>query len=86
MSTLAIAIFVHLFITRSGRQLAFDMLALTALVVAAGLGHRLVYGVPLGFPLPGRYELFFPFMGAAWALCFGFATAVISLAVAIKNR
>ncbi|MBT8495901.1 MAG: alkaline phosphatase family protein [Deltaproteobacteria bacterium] len=86
MITLLVASCVHLFIGRSGKQLAFDLLVLTAVVVAAGLGHRIVYGVPLGFPLPGRYELFFPFMGAAWAISLGFSATVISLVAAIRTR
>jgi hypothetical protein len=86
LGTAVLAVALHLFMVRSTRSLAFDLLVVAALVVAAGFGHRLVYGVPLGFPLPGRYELFFPFMAAAWALVLGFLGTVVALLAAIRER
>jgi hypothetical protein len=53
-----------------------EVLALLALL--ANLAHIAVYGWPLGYPLPGPYLYFSPFLLSTFLLCAGVAVAGFS--------
>jgi hypothetical protein len=53
---------VHRWVFADARRLARDRALLAGLGAGALLVHVLVYGWPLGFPLPGAGALFFPFL------------------------
>ncbi len=56
---------------RGWTHLANDAVTFSALLLLCNLGHVLVYGWPLGFPLPSPAARYFPFFGAIAQVGFG---------------
>ncbi len=61
-------------------RLVRDMLVVVMLLLVADAGHVLVYGWPIGFPVPSPAARYYPFFGSI-ALA-GYALVVIGLALA----
>jgi hypothetical protein len=59
-----VAVAAHVLVVRRPDRLASDQLVLVGLWLFANVGHVVVYGWPLGFPLPGQAARYFPFLGA----------------------
>ncbi len=83
----------HLGVVRVRERLLGDFLMLVGLVLAANVGHVLVYGWPLGFPLPPPAARYFPFFGAILLATHGLVAAVLashglvaSVRVALEHR
>lgn len=60
----ALSVLVHAFIVRDRERRVGDGVLVVALLLALNLGHVVVYGWPLGFPLPPAAARYFPFFGA----------------------
>ncbi len=58
---------------------AADQSTLAALLLALSLAHIGAYGWPLGFPIPHRFVLFFPFLAAVAGAVHGLLGAVAAL-------
>jgi hypothetical protein len=58
----AAALLLHRRVFADAWRLLGDQITLVALLALATALHPFVYGWPLGFPLPGPYMLFFPFL------------------------
>ena len=84
MASAAIAVAVHALFVRDLAHLTADLLTLVGLLVIANVGHVLVYGWPLGFPLPSAALRYFPFFGAIALV--GFAVVGFVLALMIWRR
>ena len=83
----------HLGVVRARERLLGDFLMLVGLVLAANVGHVLVYGWPLGFPLPAPAARYFPFLGAILLVTHGLVAfllashgLVVSVRVALEHR
>ncbi|MBL9104860.1 MAG: alkaline phosphatase family protein [Myxococcales bacterium] len=62
---------------REGRaRLAGDLLTLSLLGLAVNVGHVVVFGWPLGFPLPGPAALLLPFFAAFFTVVHGLLAAL----------
>ena len=59
-------------------RLVSDVRAWLALLLVANVGHVVVYGWPLGFPLPPAPARYFPFLGAFLLIGWGLAYAFIA--------
>jgi hypothetical protein len=75
-----LAMLVHRSIFRDRDRWVADELTLVGVCVAANLLHPLVYGWPLGFPLPGPSLLFFPFFAPLFLVVHATIGAVVSAA------
>ena len=84
LSVAVVSALVHAFIWRRAVCYIADQLTLIAVFVAIGAAHPLIYGNPLGFPLPGQVELFIPFIAAAFGLANGIWTTLVCLALAAR--
>jgi hypothetical protein len=58
----AAALALHRRVFKDAQRLALDQVTLVGLLALAVALHPFAYGWPLGFPLPGPYMLFFPFL------------------------
>lgn len=59
-----------------GPRLAGDLLTLAALGLAVNVGHVVVFGWPLGFPLPGPSALLLPFFASFFTAVHGLLAAL----------
>ena len=82
--TLAIA--VHLAVWRNGARLLRDQLSALSLWLGVNVLHPLAFGWPLGFPLPNRELLLFPFFGAILLVSGGLLTVVLGGLVYWRRR
>lgn len=73
-------VFSHRFVVRDSRRLLADQLTLVAMTAAAVVLHPLVYGWPLGFPLPGSFTLFLPFLAPVFLIVHALAAAALCVA------
>lgn len=76
----AVGAIIHLLAWRDPRRLVADLATAVATVAALGATHAVVFGWPMGFPLPAPAALFWPFFAAPLAL--GLA-AIASLAAVV---
>ena len=76
---------VHLLAWGRPRRLLLDLTTLLLTIAAIDVAHVLVYGWPVGFPLPGRMALFYPYFAAPMAV--GLAPfAVLAAACVVVSR
>lgn len=73
----------HLFATRDLALLLGDQLSIVGVLLASHLAHRWVYGVPLGYPIPGSVELFAPLIGASLLIAHAATAALTATAGAL---
>ncbi len=83
---LTLACVVHVVFWRDNQRLALDMFTLTASIVWFAFAHRLVYGAPLGFPLPSDLEIFLPFFFAAVGIVSGLCAIALALFAALRLK
>jgi hypothetical protein len=76
-----LAIAGHAWRLRDAPRLVADQLTFAALALALSLAHIVVFGWPLGFPLPGPALLLYPFLGAFLVVVHGALAAVLALYV-----
>ena len=81
LAVAALATLVHGGIWRSASAYLSDQLTLVIAVMSLDVAHLVIYGDPLGFPLPSRFEMFWPFIASAVTLANGVWTAGISAIV-----
>ena len=62
---------LHLLLWRDLPKLVLDHCSLLVVLVVVSFAHPLIYGVTLGFPLPGRVALFLPFILGALVISAG---------------
>jgi hypothetical protein len=72
-----------LVVRRAAPDLLADQLTLAVLVLALDLGHIVVFGWPLGFPLPPPPLLLFPFTGA---ILLAVHAALVALLALVRLR
>ncbi len=70
---------IHAVAIRNGRRLVRDLVTVVLLLLVANVGHVLVYGWPLGFPLPSAAARYFPFFGSIATV--GYALVAIGVAL-----
>lgn len=75
----ALAAWAHLRWIRDRRRWALDQATLAIVIVLLELAHGIAFGWPLGFPLPHRVSLFFPFLASTFGLAHGTIAAVALL-------
>lgn len=75
------AIGVHLAVARSASRLLRDQLTALAFLLGLNVLHPLAFGWPLGFPLPARQLLLFPFFGAILLVAGGLLTVALGVVV-----
>jgi hypothetical protein len=80
-----LAMLVHRSIFRDRARWVADELMLVAVVVAANLLHLVVYGWPLGFPLPGPGLLFFPFFAPLFLVVHAMIGAIACAADVVRS-
>lgn len=83
------AILIHLVIWRDLRKLLLDQYTQLLVLAVVSLAHPLIYGITLGFPLPGPTAIFLPFiLGALVIACAALGTLVciVVLFRALRNR
>lgn len=76
-----LAIAAHAWRLRDGPRLVADQLTFAALALALSLAHIIVFGWPLGFPLPGPTLLLYPFLGAFLVVVHGALAALLAAGV-----
>jgi hypothetical protein len=69
---------VHWACWRDLHRLLFDHCTLLLLLLVVSLAHPLIYGVTLGFPLPGRIAIFLPFILGALVISGGLLGALVA--------
>ena len=79
-----LAIAWHVWRVRDGARLIADQLTSAALALALVLAHVVVFGAPLGFPLPGPTLLLYPFLGAFMIVVHALLAAVIAAWVLLR--
>ena len=82
----ALAAIVHGAIWRDSSRYFGDQLTLMLVALAIDAAHPLIYGAPLGFPLPSRIELFLPFIASSLALAHAIWTVVACLVIGALRR
>jgi hypothetical protein len=70
---------------RGDRALA-DQLTLTTLALALDVGHIIVFGWPLGYPLPGPAMLLVPFFASIFVVTHGLLAAVMAVVAMVRPR
>jgi hypothetical protein len=76
------ALAVHVLIHRDMRRAVVDQAVLVWIALLVNLAHPLVYGWPLGFPIPSPELVFLPFIASVFLLC----QTVVLLPVALLAR
>jgi len=79
-----LAIVWHVWRIRDGARLIADQLTFAGLALALVLGHIVVFGWPLGFPLPGPTLLLYPFLGAFLIVVHGLLGSVVAAMVLLR--
>jgi hypothetical protein len=74
---------VHRFAFGRSGSLVRDLMTAAVMLVVADLGHILVYGWPIGFPLPSAAARYFPFFGSIAAVGYAIVTLVAALVVRV---
>ena len=82
----SLAIILHVAVARSGAALLRDQLSALGLLLGANILHPLAFGWPLGFPLPGRELLLFPFFGAILLVAGGLLTIAMGATICGRLR
>jgi hypothetical protein len=77
LAAAALGALAHHAIWRDRDRLRIDQLTLAGIGALVTLAHPLVYGWPLGFPLPGPAMLFLPFFGAAFIASHAIAAGIL---------
>jgi len=87
ITTLVISV-AHVVMMRGDewRSLITDLRILLGLLAILNLGHVLVYGWPLGFPLPPQTLRYFPFIGAIAMAALAIVFVLFVIADAIRRR
>ena len=80
----ALAIALHAWRLRDGSRLVADQLTFAALALALSLAHIIVFGWPLGFPLPGPTLLLYPFLGAFLVVVHGALAALLAAGALVR--
>ena len=80
-----LGLLAHAGVWRSGRRLLGDQLTMLALLLAVDLAHLWIYGVPMGFPLPGPTLLFLPFICSALAITASILCGLLAIFVAVAE-
>ncbi len=70
---------VHFAIWRNLRRLCLDQASMVVLLLVLSLAHPLIYGVTLGFPLPGPIAIFLPFILGALVISGGMLSCLMAL-------
>ncbi|MBL4636821.1 MAG: alkaline phosphatase family protein [Kofleriaceae bacterium] len=78
LSVGVIGLAIHAFFWRSLHTMLADQLTLIALLLLVGVMHFVAYGVPLGFPMPGRFMLFLPFLYGAMGISLGLLCTLLA--------
>ncbi len=84
-----IGLAIHGFFSRNLHAMLADQLTLIALLLLVGMTHFVAYGVPLGFPMPGRVMLFIPFLYGAMGISLGLLCSLLagsSLALHLRRK
>lgn len=74
-----LALAVHHWRLRDPGRMIADQLTLASLGLAVMLGHIIVFGWPLGYPLPGPALLLLPFITAFFLVVHGLLAALLAL-------
>jgi hypothetical protein len=82
LSASLFAVAAHALAFRSLTRLVADYLTFLGILLVANVGHILVYGWPIGFPLPPTAARYFPFFGAIALVAFG----LVGVALVIVGR
>ena len=69
-----------------GARLLADQLTLACLGLAVLLGHIVVYGWPLGYPLPGPTLLLLPFLASFFLAIHGLLASLLAAAALVRRR
>lgn len=75
--SVALSVALHPRIARDRARRAGDLLLVVGLLLAMNVGHVVVYGWPLGFPLPSQAARYFPFFGAIALVVHALAASVV---------
>lgn len=81
-----LAIAVHAWRLRDQGRLVADQLTLAVLALALDLGHIVVFGWPLGFPLPGPALLLLPFIASFFLVVHAMLAALLAALVWLRGR
>lgn len=81
-----VAAWVHARIFRDTGRWAADQAVLALSVLALSLAHIIAFGWPLGFPVPHRIVLFFPFFAATFSVVHGLLACLASIRHALALR
>jgi hypothetical protein len=54
-------------------------------LIVVSLAHPCIYGVTLGFPLPGRIAIFLPFILGALVIASGILAGILALLLLIRG-
>lgn len=83
------ALLVHLAIWRDLRTLLLDQYTQLLVLTVVSLAHPLIYGITLGFPLPGPTAIFLPFILGALVIATAAQASLVCIVVlfrALRNR
>jgi hypothetical protein len=79
LASAVVSVGAHAAVVRDRERLTADGLTVVGVLLAANLGHIVVYGWPLGFPLPSPAERYAPFFGAIALVGWAVVTLVLAL-------
>jgi lysylphosphatidylglycerol synthetase-like protein (DUF2156 family) len=77
---------VHLASWRDPGRLLADLSTVLVAVAALDAAHPLIYGWPMGYPLPHPMVLFWPFFAAPLALGLGAIAGLTAVVLAMRGR
>jgi hypothetical protein len=85
MAVAVLAAGLHLTIWRNLKGLLLDHVSLLVVLIVVSLAHPCIYGVTLGFPLPGRIAIFLPFILGALVIASGILAGILALLLLIRG-
>lgn len=84
MAVAVVAAGLHIAYWRDLNRLLFDHGTLLLSMLLVSLAHPCIYGITLGFPLPGRIAIFLPFILGALVISGGILAAMFALLVLLR--
>ncbi len=86
MTVGVVAAGIHMTIWRDLKRLLLDHTTLLLGLLVISLAHPCIYGVTLGFPLPGRVAIFLPFILGALVISSGILAAMLALLLIVRGN
>ena len=85
MAVAVVAAGLHIALWRDLKRLLFDHGTLLLSMVVVSLAQPCIYGITLGFPLPGRIPIFLPFILGALVICGGILAGLFALLLLLRS-